>query len=547
MDARDKGALQKAISLVSSCFLLLALTSMDFLSFGARLLETRNYKESTECISLVLFVYPTIASQVIFGLATGLNSGVCAGAIFEARQSTCDMSRECEKHTSTLGELVLNTYLSIFASTMLFSFVSYLLYRYRIGKMLQQIPLAALYGVMGSIVYASLRAGVEEVYKDGDCSKPHLNLCMAVSVIQGLVLYLLELRLSSFVLLIPSFSIGILALFHLGMFALGKDMARLRAMGLVPAADAVSMDITSLTRHLTPANLKFDALAANWRRMVELALFNLVHLTVNVSGFAEATGVKSDLNQELKAQSIGNLVSAFLGYPTYFICSTSIYFHRSGGRTRIHSLAGALSLLLLVFFGSAIRSILPITLLATLPLFIGFSFFRSYVYLPMRRMSLMDSAILLVSMGVSILLSPSLGLFFGIFLSSVYFIYIYSKRLLSGRIRSEGPAQELGVEGHKDSLPRTMEIGGVVYRIVKIDYAVFFGTIERFRHDVAGFESNVLFDLRDCLYFDTLANFSLEEAVGRLSARGYRVCIIGEPHNLYRWMYAHHILNGTSP
>jgi sulfate permease, SulP family len=543
---KNKGGLRKAVSLISSCFLLLALTSMDFLSFGAKLLDTKQYRQSTESTSLVMFAYSTMASQIIFGMVTGLESGICAGAIFEAKESTCAMSRECEKHASTFGEVVFNTYISILLSTLLFSLISYLLYKYKIGRMLQQIPLSALYGVMGSIAFISIRAGIDEIYKESDYSRPHLHVCMAVSVAQGLLLHLLEMRYSSFVLLIPTFSIGVLALFYLGVFVLGKDMDWLRTMGLIPAPDAISLDISGLIQHLSPANFKLGAVLSNWQRMIGLAIFNLVHLTVNVSGFAEATGVKSDLNQELKAQSAGNLVSAFLGYPTYFICSTSIYFHKSGGKTRIHSFVGAMSLLFLIFFGSAIRSILPVVLLAMLPLFIGFSFLHSYVYLPAKRMSLRDSAILLVVMAVSIFTSPSLSLFFGIFLNSAYFIYIYSWELLGGRGAKKKSLHILGAEGCcKGPGPpiEMVNLDGILYRAVRIDYAVFFGTIEKFRSDISGLQSNILFDLQDCIYFDTLANFSLEKVVERLGSSNYRVCIIGEPHNFYKWMYACRILD----
>lgn len=520
---------QRILALVSSNFLNLVLTSMDFLSFGSKFLKAGSHGVSAENISFILFLYPSIVAQLVFGIFTEISGGICSGVIVEAQKATRTMHEACISMADSFGEAVFSTYICIFLSTILFAAISFVCYRFRIGSNLRRIPLTALYGVMGSIGYISLECGFYEIYTGTPWVYRHH--CFAISLLLAFFVLWLDMRYPSYFLLLPTVAFAIVVVFHATFFAAGKDMDWMRATGLLPEAKNMNLMYTELSTHFKLSNINVRAIASNWKTIAGLALFNMIHIVVNIPSLAETTGMKCDLDTELRAQSMGNFASAFLGYPTYLICSTSIYFNKSGGRSRMYSIAGAATMCSLIFAGSYVRAILPVVLVATIPMFIGISFLYSFVYLPMRKLSYPDFCIMAACAVVSCIWMPVYGLAFGVAANTLWILLSYSKSLSAG-----GGVSELKVR------PESMGSVGKGLRTVEIDFLVFFGTVDKLREWAGDLDADILFDIRKCGHFDANANMALEEIVREIVRGGHQVQILGHPFNLYTHLFSEYMV-----
>lgn len=530
-----KVAKQRILSLISSSFLLLTLTSLDFL--GAKLLSCENsHSRNIGNVSATMFLYSTVAAQFVFGIFSGLG-GICAGAIFEAQKDTRKIHELCFKMSSSLGEEISTTYACIFLSTILFALLSYILKRFRIGNSLRYIPVSALYGVMVSIGIMSIECGYEEV-----CTMTweHANGCLVATIGLALLAVALDVMFPTYFLMIPMLSLGIFVAFYIVFAIAGKDTEWMRSVGLIPRTGDISLDSFATLKLLRIENINVEAIKANLVNILGLSLFNLVHIAVNIPSFTESFGLKADLNRELGVQSIGNIVSAFFGYPTYFICSTSIYFNKSGGRSRVHSLVGAIVISSLLVVGGSIRESIPLILSGTIPMFIGFGFLYSYLWLPMFKLSWMDLVTLMLSAFVSWYITPISGLVFGV---ATNLIYILGSSL--GTKKSEGT--KINLESDEDVRPANEIVEGETYRIVDIGSLTSFGDLdESVRTMKTLCRENILFDLRGCGHFGVNANITLEEVAGAIANNGYKVLMVGSPTNLYTHLFRKYMIDLSS-
>ncbi|AFN83467.1 sulfate permease-like protein [Encephalitozoon romaleae SJ-2008] len=537
MKSMIKAARQRILSLISSSFLLFTLTSLDFLSFGAKLLSSeKSHSRNIGNVSATMFLYSTIAAQFVFGMFSGLG-GVCAGAIFEAQKDTRKIHKLCFKMSSSLGEEISTTYACIFLSTVLFALFSYILKRFRIGNSLRYIPVSALYGVMVSIGIMSIECGYEEVYT---MTWEYVNGCLVVTIGLALLAVALDIMFPAYFLMIPMLSFGIFAAFYIVFAVAGKDTEWMRSVGLIPKAEDINLDSFATLKLLRMENINVGAIKANLMNILGLSLFNLVHIAVNVPSFAESFGLKADLNKELGVQSVANIVSAFFGYPIYFICSTSIYFNKSGGRSRLHSLMGAVVISSLLVVGGRIRESIPLILSGTIPMFIGFGFLYSYLWLPIFKLSWMDLVTLMLSAFVSWYLTPISGLVFGIATNLIYIL-----RSSLGTNKSEGTKVNLELNENVKSSNEIVE--GEAYRIVDISSLTSFGDLnESVRTMKVLCRENILFDLRGCGHFGVNANIALEEVAEAIVNNGYKVLIVGSPTNLYTHLFRKYMIDPSS-
>lgn len=461
----------------------------------------------------------------MFGMFSRLDGGVCSGSILEAQKDTRRIHQVCTDLSSSFGEAIFSTYICILLSTCMYASISYLLQRLRVGNLLRCIPTPALYGVMASIGTLCMECGYDEIYR-GEPWR-YMHYCFGISLTLALLVAWLDMRFPTYFLMVPTFTFVVLVVFHITFIVAGKDMEWLRTMNLVPQTKDVSLAFTELSQHFRMLNVNVEAVRANWKNIVGLALFNLIHIAVNVPSFAESMGIESNINDELGTQSIGGLVSGFFGYPTYFICSTSIYFNKSGGRSRVHSIVGGLALCLLLFIGSAVRCILPTVLIAAIPTFIGLSFLYSYLYRPMFELSYTDLVVLLASAAMSWVTMPVYGLVLGIVINSFHILLSYSKFV--SEERSVDRAEHM--------------FGNEVYTVVRIDFPVFFGTVEKFKEKVEGLFGSVVFDLRNCGYVDANGNSILKGVLDEIAAAGHQALILGHPSNLYTHLFGKHMMN----
>lgn len=115
--------------------------------------------------------------------------------------------------------------------------------------------------------------------------------------------------------------------------------------------------------------------------MVALVLFSLIHVPINIPAFALSTKVDVDMNQELVAHGISNMVAgAGGGLQNYLAYTQSVLYDKSGGTGRVSGLSVAAVTAVLFFVGPTIASHIPRCMAGTLLLHVGIDLFLEGVW-----------------------------------------------------------------------------------------------------------------------------------------------------------------------
>ena len=115
--------------------------------------------------------------------------------------------------------------------------------------------------------------------------------------------------------------------------------------------------------------------------MFALVLFSLIHVPINIPAFALSTKVDVDMNQELVAHGISNMVAgAGGGLQNYLAYTQSVLYDKSGGTGRVSGLSVAAVTAVLFFVGPTIASHIPRCMAGTLLLHVGIDLFLEGVW-----------------------------------------------------------------------------------------------------------------------------------------------------------------------
>lgn len=106
--------------------------------------------------------------------------------------------------------------------------------------------------------------------------------------------------------------------------------------------------------------------------MVALVLFSLIHVPINIPAFALSTKADVDMNKELIAHGISNMLAgACGGLQNYLAYTQSVLYDKSGGSGRVSGLTVAAVTAVLFFVGPTIASHIPRCMAGTLLLHVG--------------------------------------------------------------------------------------------------------------------------------------------------------------------------------
>lgn len=418
------------ISVISSIFVLWTLNTLDLLSVGTNIYKQNSHGDRLESFNMTIYIIVLVAAQCIYGGFSKINAGICGGPIYEAASMTRDIHEKCEKLTSTSTESVSNALAIVFISTIIFSFISYLLGRFKAGKIFEFIPKTAIYGVVSSIGLKLFWDGKDEIYiiERINTTNYNLDLCFAVTIVLIILAYFLERKFSGYIFFLPVFSFMIVVSFYIFFFSLGYNMNYLRENLFIPHAEDLNMSMKGFTKFIDFSKFKLSILIACIPKMASMIFTNLIHITVNVPGFSTLMNVSINLSDEFKTQSYGNLITAFLGYPSYFINCTSYIFNKSGGTSKFYSITAGFSMILMLYLGPKARIILPRILLAFIPMYFGICFVMSNFVEQIGQLPISDLVIIIVSCIMGFFVNAFSGLLVGTFLSML-FNYLYKKPL----------------------------------------------------------------------------------------------------------------------
>jgi SulP family sulfate permease len=354
---------------------------------------------------------------------------------------------------------------------------------FRLGNLVRYIPYPVMGGYMAGIGWL-LAQGAIQVMTDSpvnfsasvNLGQPDLLWRWLPGCLFGLALLLLVRRFRH-PLIVPAMLVAALLLFYLVLWLAGATPAEARAAGwlLGPFPKGV------LWRPLPPsllAQVSWPVLLAQLPGMGTIVLVSAMDLLLCASGLELTARRDVDLNRELRAAGLANLLTGLggglVGYQTQ---SLSTLGYRIGGGSRLVGLVAALTCGAVLFVGTGLLAYLPKPVLGGLLSFLGLNYLVTWVYDAWFKLPKVDYAVLLlILLSINFLgILESIGL--GITVMIVLFIVHYSrlevvKHELSGRSYRSNVDRP---QAHREILQQQ---GDQIF-ILRLQGFLFFGTAHR--------------------------------------------------------------------
>jgi SulP family sulfate permease len=290
----------------------------------------------------------------------------------------------------------------------------------------------------------------------------------------ALVLFFGLRRINHF-LAMPGILIGAIVVFYLALWVTGTPIEGAIDQGLL--LGKVSGEAT--WQPLTPRNL----LTANWAAILGQSgnititlILSVVSLLLNASALELAIRQDVDLNRELRAAGLANLLSGLGGGMVgYHALSLSTLSYRIGARGRLAGLVAGAICALMLLAGSALLAFFPQPILGGLLLSLGLDFLVEWVIVAWSKLSRADYAVVLLILVVIGATGFLIGVGVGLTATIMLFVLNYSRinvvhHALSGaEIRSNVERCAY----HRRVL--TEQLGQHIY-ILELQGFIFFGT-----------------------------------------------------------------------
>lgn len=299
---------------------------------------------------------------------------------------------------------------------------------------------------------------------------------------------------------IPSPLVCILTLTAVAIY-LGLDIRTVGDMGDLP---------DTLPIYLWPeVPLTFETLAIIFPYSAALAVVGLLESMMTATIVDDLTDTGSDKNRECKGQGVANIASGLLGgMAGCAMIGQSIINVKSGGRTRLSSLAAGVFLLLMVVFLGDWLSQIPMAALVAVMIMVAIGTF-SWDSLRNLKKHPLSTNIVMVATVIVVVATHNLayGVLAGVLLAAMFFA------------NKVGHYMEVGSSLDEAGEHRTYSVTG----------QVFFSSADKF---VAAFDfkealSKVTIDLSRAHFWDITAVAALDKVVVKLRREGTEVEVLG--------------------
>lgn len=296
------------------------------------------------------------------------------------------------------------------------------------------------------------------------------------------LLMLVVLHRNPYPLALPALVLGAVALFYL-VVALGDgSVLALSAEGwlLGPFPSGRLWPVVS------PADLNqvhWPALAGQAVNVVTICLMSTIALLLNASGLELTTSREMNLNRELRAAGIGNVITGLAGgLVGYQQLSLSALNHKLGINSRVPAVVAAAFCVLVLFLGGSLLSLFPKVVLGGLLFFLGLSFVLEWAVQSWFTLPRTDYAIVLVILLVTAVAGFLEAIAVGVLVAVALFVVNYSRvdvvrdELSGAQIQSRvtwRPAQRQLLHAQSAQL-----------HILRLQGYIFFGTADRLYYQV---------------------------------------------------------------
>lgn len=369
---------------------------------------------------------------------------------------------------------------AIFISTCITALLFGMLGRFRLGQLIRFIPYPVIGGFLAGSGWLLLSGGIQVMAGTGlgpVLLEPAILGRWLPGVLFGLLIFL-TLRRTSHALAMPALLVGAVTLFYLILGALGgTPTAALDGgwlLGPLPAGQ-----LWKPSAPLAVGDANWQVLITNHAaHLAVVPLVSVLSLLLNTSALEIATGHDADVNRELRAGGIANLLALVVGSPPGFVSvSDSTLGARLGGDGRLLSLVIALVLAVTLLFGATVFAYVPRLVVGGLLAFLGFDFLLAWLYDAWFRLPRVDSLLIWLITVVIMFFGFLAGVAVGLFVAVVLFVINYSQVnvLRHFYCRADYPSYVSRPQVHEQVLANY----GTQIAIAELQGYLFFGSAHR--------------------------------------------------------------------
>jgi len=212
-------------------------------------------------------------------------------------------------------------------------------------------------------------------------------------------------------------------------------------------------------------------------KLISIMFLSTIALLLNASALELATEKDIDLNRELTAAGVGNILGGLGGSSVgYQTIGLSTLTHRMGGSSRTTTLVAALFLGAALLLGASLLSLFPKAIIGGLLLFLGLSFLVEWVYDAARRLPRIDYLLVLIILVIVATIGFLEGVGAGTVIAVILFAVNYS-RVEFVKDTLTGESFHSNMERPVEHRQLLHEMGEQIH-ILRLQGFLFFGTAQ---------------------------------------------------------------------
>jgi sulfate permease, SulP family len=378
----------------------------------------------------------------------------------------------------------------LFAATVLTGVLQILFGWLRLARYMKFVPRSVMVGFVNALAILIFLAQLPQFVG--------ATWMMYAFVAGGLAIIYLLPRITTAV---PSPLVAIVVLTLLSLSAMGGGLGRVGDMGALPTA------LPFFGLPMVPLTL--ETLWIVLPVALTLAMVGLIESLLTASIVDEMTDTPSDKNRESRGQGIANIVSGcFGGMAGCAMIGQSVINVRSGGRTRLSTLAAGVFLLLFILVLADWLVLIPMGALVAVMFMVSIGTFDWGSLRTLHKAPLGETAVMAITVATVVITHDlAIGVFAGVILSALMFA-----RKIAHHAFMES---ELSACGRQ----RTYAVTGQLFFVTVTGFLDFFD----FQEDL----DRVVIDLSRSHLWDGSAVAAIDKAVLRFRRRGVEVRVVG--------------------
>ncbi|WP_437296063.1 SulP family inorganic anion transporter [Sorangium sp. So ce426] len=413
----------------------------------------------------------------------------------------------------------------------------------RLGVLVRFIPYPVMIGLFAGVAWRAVQGSIAIMANSsaGLHDPPGLVQPQALATILpglflGVLMTALRRRFTHF-LLLPAAIAGAIGVFYAVLRAIGVTVERAREMQLLLGASSTGNLWPPMGIH-DIAQVNWSVLAQNSGNIATITMMAVMTLLLGALGVERETAQEIDLNGELRATGIANLLASAAGSaPGHLAMAESTMNYKAGANQRIAGLTAAAFTALVMIFGGHALTYFPRPVLGGLVTFLGLRFLLDAVSLSRRWFRLRPPDYIVVIVILLVVASRGFlhGAAVGLATSFAFFALGYSRVVVVRNAVSCAALRSQVVRSDEEEMS-LMERGDQG-RVLQLQGYIFFGNAHPMlvdaRHHLQSTDSQktryLLIDFRFVYALDSSAIDTFQELRRLAAANGGKIILTEVP------------------